>query len=285
MTHAVRIGIKSSGQDTSIGDLRAVWRIADEAGFDHVWVFDHLASIGDGGPDRPVFEGWSLQAAIAATTRRVRLGCMVTGNTYRIPALLSKIAVTVDHLSNGRLEFGIGAAWAQVEHQMYGIQGLDHRVGRLDASLQILRALWTQPRTTFEGRYYTMREAICNPKPIQQPYPPLWIGAGGERMLMLTARHADVWNASGASRPEDLTELSRRLDQACAQIGRDPATIRRSVQYSWDGRDRTELIDLAGERAQRGFTEHIIILPATNPADVATRLAQLLPELRTHLAG
>jgi F420-dependent oxidoreductase-like protein len=284
MTHAVRIGIKSSGQDTTIEDLQMVWRIADEAGFDHVWVFDHLASIGAGGPDRPVFEGWSLLAAIAAATRHVRLGCLVTANTYRNPALLAKIAVTVDHLSKGRLEFGIGAAWAQVEHQMYGIQGLDHRVGRLSESLQILRSLWTQPRTTFEGRYYAMRDAICNPKPIQQPYPPIWIGAGGERTLMLTARHADVWNASGGSRPEDLTQLSKRLDEACAQIGRDPATIRRSVQYSWNGRDRSELMDMAAERAQRGFTEHIVILPSTNPVDVASRLAQLLPELRTHIA-
>src|SRR5690348_16171818 len=157
MPHSVRFGIKSGGQDTTTDDLRAVWRIADEAGFDHVLVFDHLAAIGEGGPDRPVFEGWALQASMAASTQRVRLGCMVTGNTYRNPALLAKLAVTVDHLSAGRLEFGIGAAWAVVEHQMYGIEGLDHRIGRLSESLQILRSLWTQPRTTFEGRYYTMR--------------------------------------------------------------------------------------------------------------------------------
>jgi F420-dependent oxidoreductase-like protein len=281
MAHPMRFGIKNGGQDTTIEELRGVWRIADEAGFDHVWVFDHLAAIGAGGPDRPVYEGWSLQAAMAVATQRARFGCMVTGNTYRNPALLAKIAVTVDHLSNGRLEFGIGAAWAEVEHQMYGIPGLDHRVGRFSESLQILRSLWTEPRTTFEGRYYTMRDAICNPKPIQQPYPPIWIGAGGDRTLALTARYADVWNASGGSTPEAVADLVNRLDAACERVGRDPATLRRSAQYAWDGRNRSELLDLAGARARSGFTEHIIIVPAGNSVEVASRAAEALPELRT----
>jgi F420-dependent oxidoreductase-like protein len=274
----LRFGLKNSGQDTTIAELRAVWRIADEARFDHLWVFDHLASIGPGGPDRPVFEGWSLQAAMAIATQHVRIGCMVTGNTYRNPAVLAKIAVSVDHLSGGRLEFGIGAAWAEVEHQMFGIAGLDHRVGRLSESLQILRSLWTQPRTTFEGRYYTVRDATSNPKPIQQPHPPIWIGASGAQTLMLTARHADVWNASGS--PEHLTDLSSRLDESCARIGRDPAAIRRSAQYAWDGLDRAELVNIAGERASRGFTEHIIILPAGDAVRVGSLAADALAELR-----
>src|SRR5438445_515033 len=280
MPHPLRFGIKSSGQDTTTDALRAIWRIADQARFDHLWVFDHLASIGEGGPGRPVFEGWSLQAAIAVATEHVRLGCLVTGNTYRNPALLAKIAVTVDHLSGGRLEFGIGAAWAQVEHDMYGIEGLDHRVGRLSESLQILRSLWTQPSTTFEGRYYNMHDAISNPKPVQKPYPPIWIGAGGDRTLALTARHADVWNASGGSRPKELAELSARLDDACARVGRDPATLRRSVQYSWNGSDQSELMDMAGERVRLGFTEHIVILPSADAVRVATRAADTLGDLR-----
>ena len=176
VAHPLRLGLKNSGQDTTIQALRDVWRIADEAGFDHVWVFDHLASIGGVGPDRPVYEGWALQAAIAQATKRVRIGCMVTGNTYRNPALLAKLAVTVDHLSGGRLEFGIGAAWAEIEHRMFGIEGLDHRVGRLRESLEVITSLWTRDRTTLDGRYYHFKDAIGNPKPIQKPHPPIWIG-------------------------------------------------------------------------------------------------------------
>ncbi len=279
MTHPLRIGIKLSGQDTSIADLRAVWRIADEGGFDHVWDFDHLAAIGDGGPDRPIFEGWTLQAAMAEATKRVRIGCLVTGNTYRNPALLAKEAVTVDHLSGGRLEFGIGAAWAEVEHQMYGFEGLDHRVGRLSESLRIIRSLWTEERTNFEGRYYRMKDAIGNPKPVQKPYPPLWIGASGETTLRLVARYADVWNASGGD-PSRMKELGEKLEQACAAIGRNPSEIRRSLQYGWDGSSRDELAQQCGAYLEQHITEQVIYLRGSDPVTLAEKIAEALPELR-----
>src|SRR5213592_89031 len=230
----LRFVLKNSGQATTIGALRDVWRIADEGGFDHVWDFDHFASIGADGTERPVYEGWSLLAAIAASTRRVRFGCMVTGNTYRHPVVLAKLAVTVDHLSGGRLEFGIGAAWAEIEHQMYGIEGLDHRVGRLSESLQIIKSLFTQERTNFDGRYYIYKDAIANPKPIQKPHPPIWIGASGESTLRLAARHADVWNISGGNAAA-VKEVSGKFEEACAAVGRDLSQIRRSIQFLWDG--------------------------------------------------
>jgi F420-dependent oxidoreductase-like protein len=279
MTHPLRFGLKLSGQDTTVEALRAVWRIADESGFDHVWDFDHLASIGDGGPDRPIYEGWTLQAAMAEATKRVRIGCLVTGNTYRNPALLAKEAVTVDHLSGGRLEFGIGAAWAEIEHQMYGFDGLDHRVGRLSESLRIIKSLFTEERTNFEGRYYQFKDAIANPKPVQKPYPPLWIGASGPSTLRLVARHADVWNISGGD-PTRVKELTPMFEEACGTVGRDPSEIRRSIQFGWDGEDRQQLLELSAQYLEAGVTEQVIYLRGAQPAALAEKIAAMLPDLR-----
>ncbi|HET6310270.1 MAG TPA: TIGR03560 family F420-dependent LLM class oxidoreductase [Candidatus Nitrosotalea sp.] len=279
MTHPLRFGLKLSGQDTTIEALHAVWRIADESGFDHVWDFDHLASIGDGGPDRPIFEGWTLQAAIAEATKRVRIGCLVTGNTYRNPALLAKSAVTVDHLSGGRLEFGIGAAWAQIEHEMYGFSGLDHRVGMLSESLRIIWSLWTEERTNFEGRYYHFKDAIANPKPIQKPYPPIWVGASGPTTLRLVARYADVWNIAGGDGGK-VKELTQMLEEACGAVGRDPSEIRRSIQFGWGGEDRQQLVELCAQFLELGVTEQVIYLRGGRPEALAEKVAEALPDLR-----
>jgi F420-dependent oxidoreductase-like protein len=284
---ALRIGIKLS-QDAPIQSYRAIWRIAEEAGFDHCWAMDHLASIGQIGDDRPIFDGWELLAGMATATARVRIGLLVTGVTYRNPALLAKIATTVDHLSGGRLEFGIGAAWAANEHQMYGISGLDHRVGLLSEALQVIRSLWTEERTDFEGRYYTLRDAVANPKPVQKPYPPIWVGAGGPATLRLTARHADVWNASGAvgRSLETAVAASRQLDELCQAIGRDPSQIRRSVQLP-AGDDPAALVDRLARHHEAGFTELLVMLSggamptAGDPVRAAALVAEkVLPELR-----
>ena len=280
MKHPLRFGIKLSGQDTTIEALRTVWRIADESGFDHVWDFDHLASIGDGGPGRPIYEGWTLQAAMAQATKRVRIGCLVTGNTYRHPVLLAKEAVTVDHLSGGRLEFGIGAAWAEIEHTMYGIDGLDHRVGRLSESLQIIKSLWAEERTSFDGRYYHLTDAIANPKPIQKPHPPIWIGASGESTLRLVARHADVWNAAGGGDADKMRELIAKLEDACAAVGRNVSEIRRSLQFGWDGKDRESLLEESARYLELGFTEQVIYLRGADAGALAGKVADLLPDLR-----
>jgi F420-dependent oxidoreductase-like protein len=279
MAHPLRFGLKASGQSITIEQLRACWRIAEEAGFDHLWDFDHLASIGPNGPDKPIYEGWALQAAMAEATTRVRIGCLVTGNTYRHPVVLAKLAVTVDHLSQGRLELGIGAAWAEIEHQMYGIEGLDHRVGRLSESLQIIKSLFTQERTDFDGRYYHLKDAIANPKPLQKPYPPIWIGAQGDTTLRLTARHADVWNISGGD-PAFVKDLISKFDETCVAVGRNPSEVRRSLQYGWDGKDRQELLDLSGRLLELGVTEQVIYLRGDQPDRLAEKVAEALPDLR-----
>lgn len=281
MDHPLRIGIKHSGQDCTIDELRSVWRLTDQAGFDHLWAFDHLASIGPGGPDRTVFEGWGLLGAMAEATSRARIGLLVTGNTYRHPAALAKLATTIDHLSGGRLEFGIGAGWAEIEHTMLGIEGLDHRVGRLSESLRVIKSLWTDERASFEGRYYRLQDAIHNPKPVQKPHPPIWIGAGGEITMKLTARHADAWNpAAGAGRTlETAVEASEQLDQRCAEIGRDPSSIRRSTQLRWDG-DASKLPDTVGPWVERGFRDVILIVGGPEAPRQTEAAGAVLSDLR-----
>lgn len=292
MTQPLRVGIKLS-QDAPISSYKAIWKIADEARFDHCWAMDHLASIGQIGEDREIFDGWELLAAMAMATTHVRIGLLVTGITYRNPALLAKIATTVDHLSDGRLEFGIGAAWAANEHEMYGISGLDHRVGLFSEGLQVIKSLWTQERTDFAGRYFTMRNAVANPKPVQKPHPPIWVGSGGPTMLKLTARHADVWNVSGEAgrEAEAAAAASQQLDEACAAIGRNPGEIRRSAQVRV-GDDPPDLIERVRGFAEAGFTEIILMLSGggmstdTDPVRTASMLAEkVLPELRSWSPG
>ncbi|MFL6117782.1 MAG: LLM class F420-dependent oxidoreductase [Catenulispora sp.] len=275
----LRIGIKLS-QHATIDELKRVWRIADEAGFDHVWNMDHFATI-NGPDDGDIFEAWTELAGMAALTTRVRVGCSVTGNTYRHPGELAKMAVTVDHLSGGRLEFGIGAAWAENEHTMFGLPfgtAVD-RADRLEEALKILTSLWTQPRTTFDGKHYQLKDAVSEPKPVQTPYPPIWIGGTGrKRTLRMAAEYAAVWNAPGG-RPEQLAELSEVLDRHCADLGRDPGSIRRSVQIRTSD-DDDDLLRRVEEFAAIGVSDPLLVLTGENPVARAERAAELLPRLR-----
>ncbi len=276
---SIRFGLKLS-QNATIGQLRAVWRTADEAGFDHCWCMDHFATLGPR-DDGDIFEAWTLLAGMAVATSRTRLGCAVTGNTYRHPAVLAKAAVTVDHLSGGRLEFGIGAGWAENEHTMlslpFGTKG--DRADRLEEACEIIRSLWTRERTTFAGKHYQLTGAIAEPKPVQRPHPPIWIGGSGRQLtLRIAARHASVWNAAGGS-PEEVAELSAVLDERCAEIGRDPAEIRRSIQVRVPGAPG-EAVHLAEAYAAVGITEILLMLGGADPVAQAEQMAELLPRLR-----
>jgi F420-dependent oxidoreductase-like protein len=254
--------------------------VADQSGFDHLWNFDHFAAIMTD-PEIDVFEGWTLLGAMAEATSRVRIGCMVTGNTYRHPAVLAKMAVTVDHLSGGRLELGIGAAWAENEHEMLGIEfgTAGRRVEWLDEACQMMKQLFQQERTTFEGTHYTLRDAISNPKPVQKPHPPFWIGGRGERKtLRVIAQHADVWNAPGGE-PDEVARLAGVLDRHCADVGRDPAEIRRSVQVRYTG-DDDALLRSAAAFVDRNVRDLIVIVSPGQARAHAESAAALLPRLR-----
>ncbi|MDQ6657581.1 MAG: TIGR03560 family F420-dependent LLM class oxidoreductase [Actinomycetota bacterium] len=277
--HPLRFGLKLS-QNASIQQLRELWQIADGGGFDHCWNMDHFATLGPS-QTGDIFEAWTLLAGMAQATSKVRIGCAVTGNTYRHPAVLAKMAVTVDHLSGGRLEFGIGSAWAENEHTMLGLPfgTVKSRADWLAEALPIITSLWTQPTTTFTGTHYQLMDAIAEPKPVQQPHPPIWIGGSGrKRTLRMVAEHAQVWNAAGGA-PKEIAELSGVLDQHCADIGRDPAEIRRSIQV----RVPDDVASVAAQvepYVQAGLTE-IILIVSTDPVSTAGKLAEQLPRLRT----
>jgi alkanesulfonate monooxygenase SsuD/methylene tetrahydromethanopterin reductase-like flavin-dependent oxidoreductase (luciferase family) len=261
-----------------------MWQIADEAGFDHRWAFDHLAAIGASGEDRAVFEGWTLLAGMAVATKRTRIGLLVSGMAYRHPALLAKAAVTVDHLSGGRLEFGIGAGWAATEHQMFGIGQGGTQVDRFAEGLEVLKLLWSQERSNFSGRFFHLSDAVGNPKPVQQPHPPIWIGASGPKMLRIAAEHADVWN-SAVPGLDAAAATGEQLLAACHAIGRDPKEIRWSGQVDCDGTNPEATVDELCHWWESGFSELVIYCRGADPVRSAEVAAEnVLPQLRTTAA-
>jgi alkanesulfonate monooxygenase SsuD/methylene tetrahydromethanopterin reductase-like flavin-dependent oxidoreductase (luciferase family) len=279
----VTVGLKPPQQHIDIAQLREIWAIADDAGFDGCWVFDHLAPMG---PDRTgdVFDGWSLLAAMAEATQRVRIGCLVSGTTNRHPGTFAKIAATVDHLSDGRLDVGLGAGGDVYTDAMMGTPTPPpvERVERLAETCEILRLLWTREETDYRGRHYTLTGARSDPKP-RQPKPPLWLGSSGEKLgLRVVAEHADVWLNAALPGTEitELQRLSRVLDEHCAAVGRDPATVRRAAQFRLPS-DADGALRLARGYVEAGFTE-LVLMPAgpDNVVKAAEAAAELLPRLR-----
>jgi F420-dependent oxidoreductase-like protein len=198
---------------------------AEELGYDSIWVYDHFHNV-----PRPaheaVFECWTTIAAISQRTSRVRLGQMVGCNSYRNPAVLAKITSTVDVISGGRLDWGIGAGWYENEYKGYGFEfpKPKDRIGMLNESVEIVRSMWTQTETDYDGRYYKVSRANCDPKPLQQPHPPIWIGGGGEQLtLRVVAKYADYSNFGG--KPEEWARKREILKGHCKAVGRDEETI------------------------------------------------------------
>ncbi len=230
-----------------------------------------------GDPNGPIYEGWTLLSALAAQTQRLRLGLLVTSNRFRPPAMLAKIAATVDIVSGGRLDFGIGAGsrpslpQARREYEAQGLPFHDfaHSVGSLAEACTVIRRLWTETEPfDFRGAYLHLTGAFCNPKPIQRPHPPILIGGRSAPVLRVVAEHADLWNMPGGD-IDDAVSRSALLDRYCDEIGRDPASVTRSIHLSVSYDQPGVTQDAIGEAIDAGF-EHIILgLPAHYPANVA----------------
>ena len=289
MTYPVRVGLKYAPVATTPERMREGWTAADQAGFDHLWIMDHFMPLVRSAtgwyqfaPTDSVFEAWTTLAAMAEVTKRIRIGINVTGNLYRYPAVLAKTAATVDHFSGGRLEFGIGASWAEFEFTSLGIPfpAARERMDRLEEACAVLKLLWTSGVADYEGRHYQLRGAISEPKPVQRPHPPIWIGGSGEkRLLRIAAQHADVWNIVGGA-PDEAARLSNVLDAHCDEVGRDPGEIRRSigVPFRPDDPDRTRRE--AEALVERGFTELLITVKGVDAARQVDAAAELLLPLK-----
>lgn len=279
-TYPIRFGIQTPQQHGSWQDMLSFWRELDTLGFDSAWVFDHFIPIFSD-PTGPCLEGWTALSALAMATQKIRLGAMVTGNTYRHPAVLAKMATTVDIISGGRLILGMGAGWFELEHRVYGIPlpKIPERLAKLDEALQVIKRLWTEERATFTGKFYQLADAHFQPRPVQKPHPPILVGATGEKVaLRIVARHADMWNTFGS--PEECRHKVAVLTQHCHRIGRDPDTIEKSVLL---------MTPLNSEDVRRQVENYIaagithLIFSVSSPYDhpAARRFAQeVMPALR-----
>ena len=233
---------------TSYDDMRRVARQAEALGFDSIWLCDHFLTLApgtyaadagfagksahktDSARSMPLLECWTTLSALARDTERLRLGTSVLCNSYRLPSLLAKMGATLDVISGGRLELGLGAGWFEREYRAYGVPfpRIGERIEQLDEAVEVIRRMWTDARPTFSGKHYAIDDAVCDPPPVQQPRPPIWIGGEGDRVHRVAARAADGINVRWWS-PARIGARDAYLAAACREYGRDPRTLRRSV--------------------------------------------------------
>ncbi len=261
----MRFAFKTSPQHTTWPELLAVWRVADELElFESGWTFDHYYPISGADSSGPCLEGWMLLGALAHATRRLRLGCLVTGMVHRHPAVLANMAATLDHLSTGRLELGLGTGWNTEELDAYGIElgSMTERFDRLAEGLAVITGLLSERTTTFEGTYYQLRDARCEPKPLQHRIPICIGGTGERRTLPLVARWAQHWNATSVE-PDEWRRKHAVLRDLCKALGRDPAEITTSIQLDVrSGDDLVAYVDRVASFAAVGVDVCIVYLKA-----------------------
>ena len=290
-----RFGLFIGQVGLSWPELVERFRLADELGFDHAWLVDHLMPT-DPPHDRSIFEAWTSLSALAAMTTQVRLGVLVSSNTFRHPSLLAKQAVTVDHVSGGRLILGIGTGWYAEEHRRFGLEfpAAPERVDRLEEALQVIACLNGGEAASHDGRFYRLDDATALPRSVQRPRIPVLIAAHRPRMLRLAARYADIWDTfptiegtatDGVS--SDLSERVAAFEEACHGAGRDAATVRRSV---WVGSDPLEspagFLQFVDRHRSLGFTDLMIALPSNERWSTVKEIATtIIPRLRAEEAS
>ena len=280
----MRFGIKTVPEHTSWGDMLDVWRAADEIElFETAWNFDHFYPImGDG--DGPCLEAWVTLSALAQATSRIRIGCMVNGVPYRHPALVANMAASLDIVSDGRLELGLGAGWNEQETEAYGIDLLPigQRMDRFEEAVEVVDSLLSNEFTTFRGKYFQLEQARCEPKGPQQPRPPIVIGGAGEkRTLRIAARFAQHWNISFVT-PDQFIKKNEILLAHCESVGRDSSLITRSVQIiSGADQDPVEVADEAAALFAAGVDKVIFMLSTPYRAERVTALAKSLEAIST----
>jgi len=272
----IRLGAQLWSQQTGWPEFRDAALAAEANGWDSVWTWDHLLAIF--GPwEQPIFEGWSVLAALGAVTKSVRLGLMVGANTFRNPGLTAKLATTLDHVSGGRAVLGIGGAWFEREHEAFGIpdwgSGVGERLDRLDESVMLMRRLLDGERFSHAGRFYTLTDALCEPRPVQAHLPILIGGSGPRKTLRTTAMRADAWNTAGTI--EEVRARVEILDQHCADVGRDRTEIELTLSFPIVIRDGTADAEAAyAASLARNLTDNMGGVPTLlgSPAFVADGL-------------
>jgi F420-dependent oxidoreductase-like protein len=278
----VRFAIKTRPEHQTWAQMRDVWLAADEIDlFESAWNWDHFYPL-SGDTTGPNVEGWTMLAAMGQATRRIRIGCQVTGMIYRHPAVLANMAATVDIISEGRLEIGLGAGWNQQECDAYGIAlpPLKERMDRFDEGVEVIVRLLSDTTTTFDGQYLHLTDARCEPKPVQRPHPPITIGGRGrKRTLRTAARWAQQWNAITAD-PGEWASLKQTLVEHCQSLGRDPAEITCSVNVRVDpDQGPGPAVETAAAYRDAGADLAIMNLPHGAPPDVLAPLADALRPL------
>ncbi len=278
--HPLRFGVLIAQHQRDWTFLRDGFALADQIGLDSAWVFDHFTPL-YGSPEGPCMDGWTLLGGLAAQTSRVRLGILVSGNTYRHPAILAKQAVTVDIISGGRLNFGVGAGWFEREHDAYGIYfpPLKERVERFAEAMQVIDMLFHQRRSNFAGQYYQLHDAPFAPKPAQPI--PIVIGATGPKMLKVVARFADIWDMGEGSNPDVFRQKGAEVEANCRALGRDPLEIRWQVSAGGHNLENVDTFRrFVAEYAAAGVSDFVFDLPEREHWDTVRRIASaVIPEL------